>query len=273
MDLDRAKLALSAAARLHSAFWQTPPLPPASFNSNGRASDDSVEHNDRRAVNGKRPGLAGDGDNGSRASDDRVHAPATTQGNGKPSTTARMTVGFPQGLLANEGNGGDAPAAAAVVGASDSVNLVGAREEVQQRYPLGLHEHGTFWSLEKRDPADLPGLEEEYDNFLQRFRPLLPVGWFEGGGEEGACAEEAALGRRIAARGRELDAAARGFGEAGGGGSVGEVARRRRGRTLVHGDLKTWNVFFKRSTAAAGAGTPAAAVEGRVKFIDWQVRV
>ncbi|CAN0569589.1 unnamed protein product, partial [Laminaria digitata] len=47
------------------------------------------------------------------------------------------------------------------------------------RYPRGLHEQGTFWSLEKRDPGDLAGLEGEYRELLRRFRPLLPPTWFE----------------------------------------------------------------------------------------------
>lgn len=182
---------------------------------------------------------------------------------------------------------------------------------------MGLHEQGTFWSLEKRDPGDLKGLEKEYHELLRRFRPLLPPTWFEneslpgggereGGGEGRTKAGEngkgsrgvASLGRRITERALELDAAAhagvfaspRGKGggrngarsspaENGGKGkNGGKEACFERGRTLVHGDLKSWNAFFVREDGgkkggSGEGGAAAAAISGgeRVKFIDWQV--
>lgn len=61
----------------------------------------------------------------------------------------------------------------------------------------------------------------------------------------------------------------------------------KRGRSLVHGDLKTWNVFFKttgwaepgeqgegaaaRDGGGGDAEGPAGAAGGKVKIIDWQV--
>ncbi|CAM9929602.1 unnamed protein product [Scytosiphon promiscuus] len=221
------------------------------------------------------------------------------------------------------------------------------------QYAPGLHEQGTFWSLEKRDPGDLAALEETYQRLLESLRPLLPPEWFsdgsglpssgdagsgedadvdpgtvssavsataavsddhaggrkvsgEGSGETGDDARyrhralqtrgtgvggERHLGRRLAARAVELDAAAHapppselrrcllGEGSASGGSSVGG-ARGRRGRSLVHGDLKTWNVFFSTggwgeadregTAAAAGAADGDAAPGGKVKIIDWQ---
>ncbi|CAM9760508.1 unnamed protein product, partial [Ectocarpus sp. 8 AP-2014] len=163
------------------------------------------------------------------------------------------------------------------------------------RYARGLHKQGTFWSLEKRDAGDLAGLEEEYQKLLGNFRPLLPAAWFEAphqGGDAvgdaprhpGGCAggDERHLGRRLAARALSLDAAVHANGDdvlaSSGGG--------KRGRSLVHGDLKTWNVFFKtggwaeageqgegaaaRDGGGGDAKEPAAAAGGKVKIIDWQ---
>lgn len=81
------------------------------------------------------------------------------------------------------------------------------------------------------------------------------------------------LGRRLAARALELDAAAHGVRKVPpndeGGGGYGGSGQGARGRTLVHGDLKTWNIFF-----AKGAHNNGSAVAGNgteVKLIDWQV--
>ncbi|CBN80176.1 conserved unknown protein [Ectocarpus siliculosus] len=164
------------------------------------------------------------------------------------------------------------------------------------RYARGLHKQGTFWSLEKRDAGDLAGLEEEYQKLLGNFRPLLPAAWFESphqGGDAvgdaarhpGVCAgaDERHLGRRLAARALSLDAAV----HANGDGVLASSGGGKRGRSLVHGDLKTWNVFFKTggwaeageqgegAAARDGGGVdaqgPAAAAGGKVKIIDWQV--
>lgn len=164
------------------------------------------------------------------------------------------------------------------------------------RYARGLHKQGTFWSLEKRDAGDLVGLEEEYQKLLGNFRPLLPAAWFEAphqGGDAvggaarrpGGCAggDERHLGRRLAARALSLDAAV----HANGDGVLASSGGGKRGRSLVHGDLKIWNVFFmtgdwseagKQGEGAAardGSGGdaegPAAAAGGKVKMIDWQV--
>ncbi|CAM9381912.1 unnamed protein product, partial [Ectocarpus sp. 12 AP-2014] len=163
------------------------------------------------------------------------------------------------------------------------------------RYARGLHKQGTFWSLEKRDAGDLAGLEEEYKKLLGNFRPLLPAPWFEaphhGGdavedaaGRPGGCAkgDERHLGRRLAARALSLDAAV----HANGDGVLSSSGGGKRGRSLVHGDLKTWNVFFKtagwaeageqgegaaaRDCGGGDASGPAPAAGGKVKIIDWQ---
>ncbi|CAM9933060.1 unnamed protein product [Ectocarpus sp. 6 AP-2014] len=163
------------------------------------------------------------------------------------------------------------------------------------RYARGLHKQGTFWSLEKRDAGDLAGLEEEYQKLLGNFRPLLPAAWFESphqGGDAagdaaqhpGGCAgvDERHLGRRLAARALSLDAAV----HANGDGVLASSGGGKRGRSLVHGDLKTWNVFLKtggwaeageqgegaaaRDGGGGDAQGPAAAAGGKVKIIDWQ---
>lgn len=164
-----------------------------------------------------------------------------------------------------------------------------------ERYARGLHKQGTFWSLEKRDAGDLAGLEEEYQKLLGNFRPLLPAAWFEaprqGGDAVGgagrrpggrAGGDERHLGSRLAARALSLDAAV----HADGDGVLASSGGGKRGRSLVHGDFKTWNVFFKtegwaesgeqgegaaaRDGGGGDAGGPAAA-GGKVKIIDWQV--
>ncbi|CAN0498221.1 unnamed protein product, partial [Laminaria digitata] len=96
----------------------------------------------------------------------------------------------------------------------------------------------------------------------------------------------ASLGRRITERARELDAAAHAGiflspGGKGGNGTRFSPIKRNgenggkeafcgRGRTLVHGDLKTWNAFFEREGGVKGGGGVATTAGERVKFIDWQ---
>lgn len=87
---------------------------------------------------------------------------------------------------------------------------------------------------------------------------------------------QVALGRRLAAIALDLDAAAHGdlTGDGGARGrGFGGSGQGARGRTLVHGDLKTWNVFFADNASNNGVcGTYGEdGGRGMVKFIDWQV--
>lgn len=203
MDLHRAKLALSAVARLHATFWR-----------------------------------------------ELWHAPPRA---GHASGAGEMGPSGP-----------------------------GGRPRQGIRYAPGLHEQGTFWSLEKRDPSDLAGLEREFDKLTKEFLGLLPAAWFADPPEGVRDTGELALGRRLAARARALDAAAHGSREAGDLWRCGGAVRGGRGRSLIHGDLKTWNVFFARGIGDDGPARwhrresreegPAVG-DGLVKFIDWQVGV
>lgn len=289
LDIDRARAILSAVAHLHASFWPsptaaTPPPPPAA--ATPPVSKQGLQYQQQQ----QRTSLT-------------------------PAVNCRQHRGEAGG---GGGSGGDG----------------------RGRYADGLHEQGTFWSLEKRDPGDLAGLEQEYQKLFLAFRPLLPATWFDdalpsqqeaakgchgadgkvGKGSHGLSEDhhqpsgesgeskggrEPLLGHRLAARAVELDGAAHAT-RAGGtlappsGGEEPAAAAaggRRgvhsgqggggRGRTLVHGDLKTWNVFFKRGSwrgagaegaggggvgnGGGGGGAPMDAAGGRVKIIDWQV--
>ena len=302
LGIDRARLVLTAAAHLHASFWPDsrrlppPPSSPSSAN-HGKAPPGDVDRPPPTFAAGS---VTKEGSGSSVNDADRGL-------NTGSATRSVNELGVSGGMEGVTRAPVEPKMSGTVVGGTDSRCWEEEKKEEgseshageQQRtsrdarnyleggpwYPRGLHEQGTFWSLEKRDPCDLSGLEEEYQKLLGRFRQLLPEAWFEGelssggGGGRGGCGRgEASLGRRIAARARELDAAVHGFGgvpvRGSGGSSSDEVGERRSGRTLVHGDLKTWNVFFKKSTGRgeedAGA-TPG--LGGRVKFIDWQARV
>lgn len=207
------------------------------------------------------------------------------------SAVAHLHASFWPTPAESESGGLSPPPPAAAAGGEGEADRAGGR-----RYARGLHEQGTFWNLDKRNPEDLEGLEREYENLLGRFRLLLPASWFEPAQQEGRGRGAApSLGRRLASRALDLDAAV--LGREGGsslsrGDDVGRVASRggRRGRTLVHGDLKTWNVFFRKGawgevgaggTGSGGGGgcgggsggkASTAPARGRVKIIDWQVR-
>lgn len=284
MDIERAKLALSAAARLHAAFWPNPLQLP------------------------RRPGTPSIGSTPPASTPQPLSSPHIS------SNAAAHRSGHEE--QSDHGRGEKCRT-------EDTKGCDRSR-----RFPRGLHEQGTFWSLEKRDPADLQGLVQEYENLLKRFRPVLPDSWFLARQTEDTASVSASdivgrpdqgdvdsvggnecrtlypekgpqtLGRRIAARARELDAAAHGgiSGVVGNnrGGDMragGEAVRQRstRGMTLVHGDLKTWNVFFKirepsiallqesptpvpGANADAVANSETSSREEQVKFIDWQVR-
>lgn len=279
MDLARARCVLTAVAHLHASFWPEPEASAAAGTESERQQQQPERHPDVESDGGK------------------LYSQETRPGRG------------------------------------------GAGGESGGRYAGGLHEQGTFWSLEKRDPGDLAGLEQTYERLLESFRPLLPEEWFsdasnppsladadggsgtasktvsdiaDGNGEEVSGAgsggggdaaarrdhssqhrktglgRERCLGNRLAARAVELDAAVHappprewslsspGEGDAGLATGVGS-SRGRRGRSLVHGDLKTWNVFFSAGVwgeagqdgTAGGAATTTA--RGKVKIIDWQV--
>lgn len=306
MDLERAKLALSAAARLHASFWAnlSPPLSQTA-NHIGEQSTNRNGH----PTSGSEPTVSGGPDTAMHQSvgnptvgvstckegvgDESGAAVVGTMAIKKPATPAAATV-----MEVKEGQESDPRVG---VGENDARPQSGDDHSTRAggRYARGLHEQGTFWSLEKRDPGDLPGLEEEYGKLLRRFRALLPGAWFEeqeengGSGGGPACGREAALGLRLAARAKELDAAAHDRSVAAvahrveSGGSAWEKRGSGRGRTLVHGDLKTWNVFFRKggaeATASIAGGSdsrgsngaprpPSTARSGRVKFIDWQAR-
>lgn len=315
MDVERARAALSTAARLHATFWRRP-MPPQP-----RAPTSAADkHGDRRRgarvrreageaggaeavaaatvaggvgaehpATGKQPVLSGG--NGS----DRVASAAVRQTGDDGHRFLRRSI-EQRGV---HGTGEETVAAAGGGGGRSDTELEGttgteARRQQDEdcrgveKYTQGLHEQGTFWSLEKRDPGDLPGLEEEFRKLVERFRHLLPPAWFEEEKNETTSVVnrsrgEAALGSRIAARALQLDAAARGVDAlredgdtvksrmcTGGDEGASGWRRRRRGRTLVHGDLKTWNVFFRRGGVAQE--TKARVAGGTVKFIDWQVR-
>eukprot|EP00752_Nemacystus_decipiens_P017867 g16019.t1 len=180
-------------------------------------------------------------------------------------------------------------------GADDEEGVIKGLQE--SCFMMITEDLGAGW--EQRNPEDLEGLEREYQNLLARFRPLLPSSWFEspqrpggegdgGGGGEGA-GGVMSLGRRLAARALDLDAAVLGRegreSSLSRGGDVGGMADKGggRGRTLVHGDLKTWNVFLRKGAwgevgeeGTDGGGRDGdgksltAPAGGRVKIIDWQ---
>lgn len=252
LNLERARLVLSAAAHVHASFWPCP-----SSQSSSSATGEAL----RGAANHAHPPSVACGDYGGEGGNAVGSGGRDEAGAVGVSRNMEGVIGAPV-----------EPDSAAGSGTGRGIRDCAA--ESGRSYPQGLHEHGTFWSLEKRHPGDLPRLEEEYGELLQRFRRVLPEAWF-GGAVEGLGRRrrrEVSLGRRISARAVQLDAAVRGVGDSANG-------RRSRGRTLIHGDLKTWNVFIRKELSESGeggAGTTASIGleewEERVKFIDWQVR-
>ncbi|CAN0137807.1 unnamed protein product, partial [Discosporangium mesarthrocarpum] len=114
-------------------------------------------------------------------------------------------------------------------------------------YAPGLHSHGTFWSLEKREARDLAEMEKTYAAVVEKLGPSLP-GLFDS-------PMTINLGRRLSQNALELDALAMGRGWGQG----------RRGLTLLHGDPKSWNMFFR-----TGCGDEGHDDQALVKLIDWQ---
>lgn len=252
LNLERAKLVLSAAAHVHASFWPRP-------------SSSTTGESLLGAANHAHPASVACGDYGGEGCN-AVGSDTASCSGGRDETDAVGVSKNMEGVIRAPVE----PDSAAEGGTGRGIRDCA---ENGWSYPQGLHEQGTFWSLEKRHPGDLPKLEEEYGKLLQRFRRLLPEAWF-GGADEGLGRRrrrEVSLGRRISARALQLDAAVRGVGDAANG--------RRSGRTLIHGDLKTWNVFIRKELSESGKGDTGTTSsigleewEERVKFIDWQVR-
>lgn len=140
MDVGRAELVLSLAARLHASFWQDPSAEVTA----SRALSASNETEQQRPNQDAR--------------DSAVEMPQAS-----PASSPPMCNGPGRDMSSNK-----------------SAELYGSRDSGGCRYAEGLHKQGTFTSLEKRDPGDLPGLEEEYAKLLSRFREVLPAEWFAG---------------------------------------------------------------------------------------------
>lgn len=267
LNLERARLVLAAAAHVHASFW---PRPSSQSSSSATAARGEAPLRDANHAHSASVACGGYGGEGGNA----VGSDTASCSEGRNEADATGVSRNMEGVIRAPVE----PESAAGGDDGDTGRDIRDCAESGRSYPQGLHEQGTFWSLEKRYPGDLPGLEEEYRKLLQRFRRVLPEAWFEGEKDAGVGGglgrrrrREASLGRRISARALQLDAAVRGVGNA--------ANDRRSGRTLIHGDLKTWNVFIRKElgeSGEGGAGTMSSngveEWEESVKFIDWQAR-
>lgn len=138
MGIRRAKLVLSSAARLHATCWRQSQ---AGNNGNNPMFEQHTEQHSREH---EAIGLPD------------AEAAATAAG--------REAEGMAAPIASFEERERERPNTRLLHGSSSFY-----------RYAPGLHDQGTFSSLEKRDPGDLPGLESEYEKLLARFRSLLPA--------------------------------------------------------------------------------------------------
>lgn len=162
MDVGRARLALSTAACLHASFWRNP-CTETTEAMNASTLNGPGEQSPTNRTNGSTKEASQIGGN------QRERSPDKSNDSAEDMPQAPVPAA-PTALCSRPGTG--SPGEGAELSCQGSCS--GAR-----RYAEGLHPQGTFSSLEKRDPEDLVGLEEEYRRLLCRFRALLPAEWFD----------------------------------------------------------------------------------------------
>lgn len=169
MHLRHAKFALSTTARLHASFWRNP------FTEVTEATGASTSngHQGQNLPNGiycsmnEAPQVTcSENERAPDKSNDGVKDIPQAPGPVEPVLAAPSVLCSSSGK--KTGSLGEA-----------RDMLCRGRGSDTRRYAAGLHPQGTFSSLEKRDPGDLVGLEEEYRQLLCRFRALLPAEWFD----------------------------------------------------------------------------------------------
>lgn len=110
-------------------------------------------------------------------------------------------------------------------------------DEILEDAREALHECGTYWAPVHRPAGELEQLEARWEGFVREFRHLDE--------ELFARPDVLALGRRL----REVQAEVN-------EGLRGSASRCLRGRALLHGDLRTANLFFAAESSGGAEVVP-----------------